>query len=370
MPSRQPKPGYEYDPAKRKLAKAYTRMRIVLGLVNGIAVPVAVLLLAFLLGGGELLAGLGLPLAVLAVLLLLNAAELPLKFYGGYVYEHRYGLSRQNKRAWAIDLLKGIAIELVVSVPVLTAVFLLMPLPSWWVWAGLLYTLVDIGMNALWPELVLPLFYKLEPYRNRRLRERLLAMAREAGAKRIETVLVARESERSVKANALFAGIGSTKKIVLFDTLLDTFTEDEVETVIGHELGHYLHKDVWRGLLLKAVLVFPLLAVIDLVLRGSGILPGDPAGLLLFLAAFDVLELLLMPVTNAYSRRMERQADWFGLEASKLPEAQISTEKRLADLALSDNAPHPLVERWLYTHPAADKRVAMVEGWQRRRGKG
>jgi len=363
---------YDYDPKKRELAKIYSRIKIIAGIVNGIIIPILFLLAFFYLGLSFQLKSLVgeslflVPLYVFSLLLLLTVIAFPLRFYSGHVYEHKYNLSKQTKKEWFKDYLKEQIVGYVFSIPVLTIVYFLMGFQHWWVYAAILYFFLDVFMDTIYPVMILPLFYKLKPFENKRLKTKLLNMAKKVGAKNIENVLIAKESEKSVKPNAMFAGIGKTKKMVLFDTLLDSFTEDEVETVIGHELGHYVHKDIWKGTVLGTILLFPIFFIIHLLLSSTLGLAGvnDIAGLPLFLAGFSIIELVLMPVTNSYSRRMERQADWFGLEASKKPKAQISTEKRLADLALSDDKPHPLVELFLYSHPSAEKRIRMVKEWE------
>jgi STE24 endopeptidase len=365
---------YNYSREKRRKAKIYTRAKIVSGLVNGLLIP-AVFLLAFFFSGGPfflkgLVSGfLAVPAFIFLLLTLLNTVTFPLGFYSGYVYEHKYGLSRQTKRAWMKDYLKGLLMGYLFGVPVLTAVYFLLDLEYWWIYAGILYFFLDVFLDTVYPVLILPFFYRIRPFKNRMLKRKLLEMARRAGAKNIRNVVVAQESEKSVKANAMFAGIGKTKKIILFDTLLDSFTDEEVETVIGHELGHYVNRDIWKGIALDTVTVFPVFFIIHFVLLLTPGLSGisDIAGLPVFLAVFDIVGIALMPITNYFSRKWEREADMFGLEAGRNPRAQISTEKRLADLALSDDRPHPFVEWMLYTHPPAEKRIKMVMEWEKKK---
>lgn len=365
---------YEYDPEKRRKAKAYTRVKIISGLVNGFLVPLTFLLAFFFSGASFLAAGaVGfLPLFVFLVLTLLNIVTFPLSFYSGYFYERKYGLSAYTLKGWFADYLKGLLIGYVMGVILLTLVYSFLGVAWWWVYAGILYFFVGVFLSTIWPALILPFFYKLSPFKDKALEKRLREMLTSAGVKNVGKIMVAKESEKSTKANALFAGMGKTKRMVLFDTLLDNFTRDEVETVIGHEMGHYVNKDIWRDVILSTVVLFPIFYIVHLTLLSAGVSPLNAlAGLPLFLAAFNILELILMPFHNAYSRWRERAADWFGLEASKKPGAQISTEKRLADMALSDHRPHPLVEFLLYTHPAAEKRIRMVREWEgKKRGKG
>lgn len=361
---------YQYDPKKRRLAKIYSRSKIISGVVNGIAIPIVFLIAFFVLGFSFLLeaaVGGSIPLYVFVLLVLLTVIAFPLRFYSSYLYEHKYKLSRHSKKSWFKDYGKSLVISFVFQVIVLTIVYWLMSFAYWWIYAAILYFFLSVFMDTIYPVVILPLFYKLTPFKDARMKKKLLNMAHSAGGKNIENVLVAKESDKSVKANAMFAGIGSTKKMVLFDTLLNEFTDDEVETVIGHELGHYVHKHIWKGIILETILLFPTFFIIHLILTNTPSLSavGDIAGLPIFLASFSILELVFLPLTNWFSRRMERQADWFGLEVSKKPKAQISTEKRLCDQALADDKPHPFVEWLLYTHPAASKRIEMVKEWKK-----
>ena len=365
---------YEFNPEIRKKAKVYSRVKIILGIVNGLVLPIGFLLAFFFselslslrdfLGPGLL----SIPAFILILFALINLAEFPLRYYAGFLMEHKYKISRQSKKAWFKDYFKGLLLGFLFAVPAFLILYSLIWMEFWWIWASVLYFLMELFLNLIYPELILPFFYKLSPLKDKALEGRLLQMVGKAGAKDIGKILVAKESEKSVRANALFAGIGKTKKMVLFDTLLDNFTKDEVETVIGHELAHYVNKDVWRDILLNTVLIIPVFFLIGTVLSSGSLgleSPNDIAGLPIFLAVIELFGLVLLPLKTFHSRAREKSADWKGLEWSRQPEAQISTEKRLADLALSDDNPNRLVEIFLYTHPPARKRIEMVEEWKK-----
>ncbi len=367
---------YRYDLKKRAKARAYNRFKLARALINSVAIPVLVLC-ALLASGANLGLRTGLPwhaeaaLAIAALVTLLALVTFPLSFSSGYLVDKRYRLSTQTAGGWLKDHLKGLALSYLVSVPLLTLFYGLLRFTSpWWLYAAIADAALIVFFSHLWPLVVLPLFYKLKPYQDKAQKRRLLQMVRAAGVPDIKTVLVANESQRSVRANALFSGIGSSKRIVLFDTLLSAFTPAEVETVIAHELGHYVRKDIWRFVAFDVVKAFALMLVLDAVLRaavGSFGLAAiwDIAGLPLLFLAFTLFEFVTDPLENWYSRRREAAADWFGLEAARKPVAQASTERRLADQSLGDDHPHPLIELWFHSHPAPWRRERMCAEWKR-----
>ncbi len=370
---------YKFDPEKRRIAKLYSRQKVQQKILNGIIVPIAVLL-ALLYSGASLGLqefSLGLsqswhvPVFVFFFLSILSLVQLPFRFYSGYIFEHKYGLSNQTVKTWLVDYGKGLFIGYLFGIPILTLVYYLIgKTPQWWLIAGALYFFIELLVNTIVPIFVLPLFYKLKPYADAVQKKKMIGMAERAGVTGIKKVLVAKESEKSKKPNAMFAGFWKTKRIILFDTLLDSFTPAEIETVIAHELGHYVHKDIWKEIVIETLKSFPVLYIASLVLNSYshsfGMVPQAIATLPLFLLTETIADLLLMPAFNAYSRKIEFEADTFALEVSNKPGAQASTERRLADMALSDDDPHPLIEFVFYSHPCAKKRIALAENWKKK----
>lgn len=359
---------YTYDPKRRRLAGIYTKGRMISGILNGIGVPIVFYLAVYYSGFSlwikQAAAGFGL-LAVLVYgfvfLSMLALAQLPLRFYTGFVYEHKYGLSRHSVAGWTKDHLKSLLLMYLFTLPLIYGLYLILPLQHWWVYAAGAYFLLSVFLYTILPVFILPLFYKLKPYRNRAHLKKLMEMLKAAGLGGISGVYVANESSKSVKANALFSGLGNTKRIVLFDTLLRNFTKDEVETVIAHEAGHYVNKDIWRGVVLDTLLVFPVLFLISAFVKDL----TDVASLPLIFLVYTLAGLLLTPLSNTYSRHREAQADLFALNACGKPEAQESSEKRLADISLGNHDPHPLVEFFFHSHPSTEKRVRMCREWKR-----
>ena len=350
---------YKLDPKKRPVARRYARARIAGYLLNNIAVTIA-FLYVFLQVPLQGFAGTGGIAAYAFIFLtLLFAAQLPLRFYLTYVYEHKYGLSNYRMRGWAMDYLKGIILAYVFTIPVITALYLLTPLNNWWIYAGIGYFFANAFSNLIYPEVVTPFFYKLKPYNDRKHVTKILLMMKSAGVGGIKGIFVADESSKSKKPNAMFAGFGGTKRIVLFDTLLRAFSKDEVETVIAHEIGHYVNRDVHRFIILDTVKMFIMLFVIDSLAAFYGVsLTVQSLPFMMFV--YVIMDFLAMPLINSYSRHREYKADLFALRACKKKTAQISTEKRLADMSLS-HVPHPVIEMWFYSHPNFMKRIKMCE---------
>jgi STE24 endopeptidase len=176
-------------------------------------------------------------------------------------------------------------------------------------------------------------------------------------------VFVVDQSRKSRTANAAVTGLGRTRRILLFDTLLDEFTPEEVEAVLAHELAHQLHGDIRRGLLVQGALTLVTFWIADLALRwGVGWLgldgPADIAGLPLFGLILMLVSLAALPVANGWSRRVEWQADRFALRTIPDPRAFIRSMERLATLNLAEREPHRLEELFFYSHPAIERRIA------------
>jgi STE24 endopeptidase len=370
------KPGGE----KAKKAKRYARLNYWLTLVN---FTYLFAYLAVILGTGLSSAGARLAvdlagpgpaaqaLYIAGFVVLTTVVLMPLSFYRGYLIEHRFELSNQTPGGWLSDEAKGLALAAAIFTPLGLAAYRLLAEagPYWWVWAAALWTLFGFVLAYLAPVLIMPIFNKYEPIESEILRRAVLKLADEA-AIAISDVLRTDLSKRTKKANAFFAGLGNTKRIVLGDTLLESFTQDEILTVVAHEMGHWKLGHLWKG---TAVNVIGSLAGFYLADRflAAGVaylgLPGidDIAGLPLILLAFMILGLFTLPASNALSRRFERQADRFELELVGQPEAAISTFNKLAEQNLSDPSPHPIIEFLLYSHPSIAKRVAMAEGYRK-----
>jgi STE24 endopeptidase len=302
--------------------------------------------------------------------LLSEVGGLPLAFYSGFLLERRYGLSTETLKAWLLDQLKAFGIGLVLGVPAAVAVYLLIArFPErWWLAAGVLFSLVIVGLTNLAPVLLLPLFYRVKPLDRESLRARLLALADRAGAR----VLGAYEwgmGEKTRKANAALAGIGGTRRILVSDTMLAEYSDEEIEVVLAHELAHHIHGDIWKGIAFESALIvagfFLAAQLLQSLVPFFGLRSvADVAGLPLLLIAAGAVSVAMLPIAHAMSRAFERDADRFALRLTGNPGAFISAMRRLGAQNLAEENPSKIVQWLFYSHPPIRERIAAAQTFQ------
>ncbi len=308
---------------------------------------------------------------VVLLSLISEAVALPLGFYSGFVLERRYGLSNEPIGGWLLDQVKSFAIGIVFGGGAACLVYLFMWLSParWWLGVGIVFALLLVGLTNLVPVLLLPLFYTIKPLERAALRERLVALAGRVGTR----VLGAYEwglGEKTKKANAALIGLGQTRRILVSDTMLGAYSDDEIEVVLAHELAHHVHGDIWKGIVFQSVLILAgcfaaswilEAAAAPLGLRGA----SDLAGLPLLLLAAGAVSLIMVPVAHAMSRAYERSADRFALEVTKNPSAFITAMKRLAAQNLAEDDPSRIVQLLFYSHPPIRERIAAAEAFRK-----
>ncbi len=288
----------------------------------------------------------------------------------------RWGLSVQTWRSWSLDRVKGLALGTVLLLPAVPSAFALARAApgSWWVVgaaaaAGLVF-LLSFGF----PMLVEPLFAKFRPLEKGPLRDELLALAKADGVA-VTDVLVADASRRTTALNAYVSGFGRTRRIVVFDTLLNGAPAPEVRLVVAHELGHAKEQDVLRGTLVGAVLAAFTVVLLHVVLtmpsaqRRAGTRGvGDPRSLALALLVVQVVGSLTGPVLNLVSRRVEARADVHSLDLTRDADSFVASERRLAVTNLADLDPPPLARALFGSHPTVPDRIALARRWAAREG--
>ncbi|OGK90564.1 MAG: hypothetical protein A2W08_15200 [Candidatus Rokubacteria bacterium RBG_16_73_20] len=357
-------------------AARYHRLRLLLALL-GLALTVAYLGALLATGAGGALARRAATLTNLAAVRVLlvaaalalghRALTLPVAWARGFWLPRRFGLLHQPLRAWLGDRAKAALLAGALGLLAVLVVYALLAATRlWWLAAAGAFFAGSVLLTAVAPVVVLPLFYRLTPLADAGLRERLLALARRAGVPAVG-VFVADQSRRSRTANAAVVGLGRTRRIVLFDTLLARFTPDEIESVLAHELGHHVHGDVRRGLALQGALALVTFGLADVLLRAGvprlGLAgPADPAGMPWLALVLLALGLAGLPLGNGVSRRLERQADDFALRATGNAAAFVGALERLGELNLAERRPPRLEEFVLYSHPALERRIARVRG--------
>jgi STE24 endopeptidase len=310
------------------------------------------------------------PMLVLGVLTLLR---LPLSFWRGHVRERRWGFSTQTAGGWLLDRAKGFAIAAVLSaVAMLAFVALARALPGAWPAAaapGAALFVLALGFAG--PIVLEPLFNRFSPLGDPALAGELRALAERAGVP-VRDVLVADASRRTRRENAYVSGLGGTRRIVLFDNLLDASEPRQIRLVVAHELGHRRARHVERGTLLGMAGAAAVVLVLWGLLSWPALLeaigasgPGDPRVAPFLFLVVSVFELIALPLGAALSRRWEREADRSSLELTRDPEAFELALRRLARTNLADLEPPRTVYALLFSHPTPPERIAAARAWAR-----
>jgi STE24 endopeptidase len=320
---------------------------------------------------GGLEEGMTVMVVTIMLVVVMQIVEFPFAFYQGHLLEHHYGLSTQSTAHWLADQAKGVALGIVLAVAGTAVIYVaLRESPGHWWWiSATVFALATIVLARLAPVLLLPIFYKFKPLDRPALVERLVGLAARARTDVVgvfEWVL----SGHTKKANAALAGLGRTRRILLSDTLLADYSEDEIEVILAHELAHHVHRDLWRGIAVQSAILAGGFFVSNIVLRavaGPLALRGisDPAGLPVLLLCGGLWSLLAMPLANAMSRAQERAADRYALAATRNADAFVTAMKRLSQQNLAEEYPSPIV-RWLfYSHPPIRERIDAARAFAR-----
>jgi STE24 endopeptidase len=359
-------------PEEHRKAALYTEATQRLGRVR--TVVDFVVILVWVLGGINLLygalaavmppspvRGVGFLIAMFAIGALLS---LPLDIYDTFVLEQRFGFNRTNPMMFAVDRLKHWAIALVIAVPLLFACLWAMRAFSgfWWLWTWFAVLALMLLAPTVYVRLIAPRFNTFSPLREGELRSRIETLLQRCGF-RSSGLFSMDASRRSAHGNAYFIGFGNTKRVVLFDTLIEGSTPDEIEAVVAHELGHYRHRHVLFGLLRGAVIAFVVLAAFGWLTRQAWLLPSfgivyhdDALALLVCLLLNSMVGPLLAPISNWISRRNEFQADDYARRhVAAAP--MISALVKLARDNASTLTPDALYALVHYSHPPIPIRI-------------
>ena len=312
--------------------------------------------------------------SILVYVLLLSALNevlgLPLGFYSGFLLERRYELSNETLGAWLADRVKAFGAGVLLGGGLASVVYWCMRVSPerWWLLAGGAFAVLIVGLTNLAPVLLLPLFYSVKPLDRDALRTRLLKLADRAGAR----VLGAYEwglAAKTKKANAALAGIGGTRRILVSDTMLREYSDEEIEVVLAHEIAHHVHGDIWKGIAFESILVLVgfflasrMLAWLAQPLGLRGV--DDVAGLPLLLLTAGAVSVVMVPLAHAMSRAFERRADRFALDLTRNPAAFISAMRRLGAQNLAEEQPSRVVQWLFYSHPPMRERIAAAEAFR------
>lgn len=374
-------PGASLDPQRQKKAKEYARIHrrlwvvdtlltglyAILWLVAGWSVALRTWLQTISANPWFVVAGYA---AVFGGVLFL--ISLPLSYYSGFVLPHRFDQSTQTLPGWIGDQAKGLLIGVPLGLILLELLYLALRVTgaAWWLWAAGGLLLFSVILGNLAPVLIMPLFNKYVPLGEEHadLAERLIRLAEKAHT-RVRGVYKFDLSRRTKAANAALTGIGKTRRIILGDTLINEFTPDEIETVLAHELGHHVHRDlpilIAVGTVTTALGLFLASLAMNWAVTAFGLTGvADPAGLPALMLIMGAYGLLTMPLENGFTRWREGMADDYALSSTGKNEAFASAFTRLANQNLSDAEPEGWVVWLFYDHPPLGERIEKAQQWK------
>jgi STE24 endopeptidase len=370
------------DPARQELAVKYETTTRRLSLVE--MVLTGIILLAILFSGAFLKLSYLLDspqpwiISVYFILLMFisGLVSAPITYYTDYIMARRYGLSTQSFKSWLKDKVKGGLLALILGLVVIIFIYWMMDITpdTWWIWSGCFVVLLMVIFARLTPTLLISLFFKLEPLKDTELETRLKKLADRARTA-IMGIFTIDLSSKGTTANAMLGGLGKTRRIILTDTLLQTYSHEEIEVILAHELAHHLHRDIIKMIVLQALIIFLGLYLGHLVLSEAAGFFGyqsicSPATLPLLFIVFAFYSAIMSPILNACSRSMEKSADATAIELSVNPVAFISAMTRLVDQNLSVAQPKRWIELLFYSHPPYNKRVKLAHDYIRKNSGG
>jgi STE24 endopeptidase len=311
-------------------------------------------------------------LALLAGFTLIGSLiELPLEWYSTFRIEQRFGFNRMTLGLWLADLAKGAAVGALIGLPLAALILWIMDASGgmWWFWAWLAWVAFNLVLMVLYPTVIAPLFNKFEPLPDEALKSRVQALMQRCGFA-AKGLFVMDGSKRSAHANAYFTGLGRSKRVVFFDTLLQRLSPGEVEAVLAHELGHFKHKHVLKRMLGIFALSLAGLALLGWLAGQSGfytglgvrpnlVAPNDALALVLFMLALPPFSFFVAPLLAQLSRRDEFQADAYACAQANGADLANALLKLHEDNAAT-LTPDPLYVRFYYSHPPASERLAAL----------
>ncbi|MBD3426259.1 MAG: M48 family metalloprotease [Candidatus Omnitrophica bacterium] len=291
---------------------------------------------------------------------------LPLNFYGSFLVERDFGLSRQDLGGWLWDEVKSVLLSFFLYAACIEGFYLILrnfPI-YWWLIAAAVWIFFSVFLTRIMPVVLIPLFYRYSPIEDDSLKKRIMSLAKKTHIK-LTQVCQIDFSRKTSKANAALVGLGSTRKVILADTLVNGFEPDEVEAVVAHELGHQKYLHIWQLLAFSSLVTFAGFFLLSRV-AGRIVAVTGASGLSdIYILPLLVLLMLgfglvLLPVQNWFSRLLEKQADSFTLRITGNPDSFIRVMSKLADMNLAEIDPSFLKKIFMYNHPPINERIEMA----------
>ncbi|WP_411727321.1 M48 family metallopeptidase [Methyloglobulus sp.] len=358
-------------------AADYTIEKGKLGIID--SVIGIVVLLALTIGGGSnsafvfwtaqvtspLLAGI---MALATVFLAMTLIDIPTSLYQTFVIEEKYGFNKSTVKQFIKDLFLQLGLSAAIGLPILALILWVMDSVGsmWWLWAWAIIMGFSLLMSWLFPTLIAPLFNKFTPMQEGSLKDRIQGLLARCGFNS-QGIFIMDGSKRSGHGNAYFTGLGNNKRIVFFDTLVNSLDEEELEAVLAHELGHFKRKHVIKMLVATSVMSLISLAILGWLINQQWFFSGlgveqasNAAALLLFMLVSPVFTFFMQPISAYFQRKFEFEADDFAANNAKATK-MISGLVKLYEENASTLTPDPLYSAFHYSHPPAAIRIAHLE---------
>ncbi len=312
----------------------------------------------------------GQAITLIFIAVLLSLPELPFELYSQFVIEQEYGFNKSTLKLWFIDKIKGLIVGLILGAPIITLILWFSQTfkSTWWIWGFVAVALFQVLMIIIYPRFIVPIFNKLEDLPEGELREKLFAIA-EKGDFKASKIQVIDGSKRSSHSNAYFTGLGRFRRIVLFDTLISQLTNNELEAVLAHEIGHYKKGHIVKMICMSFAMTFLMFGVIGYLSQSAWFYEGfgfcEASGfgpvLLMFSMFSGLFTFWLNPILNALSRKHEYEADKFASNLCESPDYLCSALKKLHKENLGNPVPHPVYSAFYYSHPTLAERIDALQ---------
>jgi len=306
--------------------------------------------------------------AVASIFLVMTIIEIPTSLYQTFVIEEKYGFNKNTLTQFFKDQLLSIALVLLIGMPILALILWVMDSIGslWWLYAWAILMSFSLLMSWLFPTVIAPLFNKFTPMEEGSLKNRIQALLERCGFIS-KGIFIMDGSPRLGHGNAYFTGMGNNKRIVFFDTLVESLDEEELEAVLAHELGHFKRKHVIKMLIASSVMTLISFAILGWLITQNWFFPGlgvdvqsNAAALLLFMLVSPVFTIFMQPISAYFQRQFEFEADEFATQNAKA-DKMISGLVKLYEENASTLTPDPLYSAFHYSHPPAAIRIAHIE---------
>ncbi|MDD4900230.1 MAG: M48 family metallopeptidase [Candidatus Omnitrophica bacterium] len=308
-----------------------------------------------------------LPAYLLVISLAYYLLDFPLNFYGSFLLERKFSLSKQKFGNWFSDQLKAGVVSYIIALVLIYAFYYILENNPqyWWLAISLFWIFFSLVLARLTPIIIIPLFFKYKKLSDEDLRSRIMRLAEKMKVRIIDCFEID-FSKKTLKANAAFVGMGKSRRVILADTLKDKYSADEIEVILAHEFAHYRLKHLWKLVIFNSavtvVLFYLIFKTSNHVLSAFGLNSlSELAALPIILIYFLLFGLATQPLGNFFSRKLEKNADKMALEVTGKKEAFISMMNKLAEQNLADRKPHPIIKFFFFDHPPIDERISPIK---------